>query len=207
MKTLFSLIALIGINMLLTGCGTVSAVTPVAGKEVNFQKYQRVLVLDFIDGVSSAVKTNQVRKKVEITVATKSFPDRIAIELGAKNVFREVARTGDPDAETLVISGTITRYHEGDPVARLLIGMGAGSSYFDATVSFKDGITFDTLATQKIDKNSWQLGGAIAASQTPEEFMREASEKLAEDINSLKLTGKLPEQKNNSPKQGNRVDH
>jgi len=200
MKTILLCVAFLGLGMILSGCGTVSEVTPTTGKDLDLRKYDRVLVLDFADAVTDKVKPSaQARKKAEMAIRTKSFPDRIAIELGAKNVFKEVARTGSPDSQTLIVSGTITRYTEGDAIGRLLIGLGAGSSYFDATVDFKDGTTSDILANQKIDKNSWVLGGGIAATQTPDEFMQEAAEVLAEDLSTAKLTGKLPERVSSPP--------
>lgn len=192
MKTLFSLIA-IGSAVLLTGCGTVSHVTPAANKEVDLKNYERVLVMDFGDAVSENAKPkDKERKATELSLATKAFADRIAVELGSKHAFREVVRTGNADEKTLIISGAITRYEEGSSTARLLVGYGAGSSYFDATVTFKDGKSSEVLASLAVDKNSWGLGGGLAATQTPDVFMREAAIRLAEDMSSLKLTGKLP---------------
>jgi len=200
MKATFLGITFVGLTMILNGCGTVSEVTPTPGKEVDIRKYDRILVLDFADGVTAQTKPSaQAKKKAEMAVRTKSFPDRIAIELGEQNVFKEVIRTGNPDSVTLVISGTITRYTEGDAIGRMLIGFGAGSSYFDATVDFKDGSTSELLATQKVDKNSWVLGGGIAATQTPDEFMQEAAKKLAENIAIAKTTGKFPEPPASAP--------
>jgi hypothetical protein len=194
MKPIFLCVALVGMGMVLTGCGTISEVTPANGKPVDFTRYERVLVLDFVDGATQKEKpANQPRKKAEMAVRTKSFPDRIAIELGAKNVFKEVTRTGEPDPQTLVISGTITRYVEGDAMGRLMIGLGVGSSYFDAIVDFKDGGTSELLATQKVDRNSWVLGGGIASTQSPDEFMKEAAQRLVYDITTAKHTGKLEE--------------
>lgn len=200
MKTMLLCMTFTGLAIMLTGCGTVSEVTPTAGQDLDLRKYDRVLVLDFADGVTDKVKPSaQAKKRAEMAIRTKSFPDRIAIELGAKNVFKEVTRTGNPDPQTLIVSGTITRYTEGDAIGRLVIGLGAGSSYFDATVDFKDGGTSNILANQKIDKNSWVLGGGIAATQTPDEFMQEAAKVLAEDLSTAKLTGKLPEKVSSPP--------
>ena len=200
MKTIILSATFLGLGMILSGCGTVSQVTPTPGKTVDLSKYDRVLVLDFADGVTAKARPSaQVKKKAEMAVRTKSFPDWIASELGGKNVFKEVTRTGNPDPQTLVISGTITRYTEGDAVGRLMIGFGAWSSYFDATVDFKDGGTSDIIATQLVDKNSWVLGGGIAATQTPEGFMKEAAKKLAEDISIAKTTGKFPEPPSGRP--------
>jgi len=193
MKHGFLLLAGIFMAAFLSACGSVSHVKPTAGQAFRLDNYQRVVVNDFADGVTEKAKPkNKARKQAEMDVATKAFADRIAIELGAKGAFKEVVRTGTADANTLVITGTITRYEEGSSSARLWVGMGAGSAYFDADIVFKDGGTSGVLANQVVDKNSWGGGGAIAASQTPESFMKEAAKKLAEDISALKLTGKLP---------------
>jgi hypothetical protein len=203
MKNLFLFFVLLGTCLMMTGCGTVSSVMPVANSQIQWQNYQRVLVLDFKDGVTGQMNlAEQPRKKAELILACKNFPDQVAVELAAKNAFREVTRSGNPDKETLVVSGTITRYEEGSAMARLMIGLGAGSAYFDATIDFKDGGLDTPLAVQKVDKNSWGLGGGIAATQTPEGFMRGAAIKLAEDISSLKLTGKLPPKNKPNPQSG-----
>jgi hypothetical protein len=168
-------------------------VTPTAGSAADLRKYDRVLVLDFADGVSDkGDSAAQQRKRMELALATKSFPDQIAIELQSQGIFREVTRTGTPDAHTLVISGTVTRYAEGDAMGRMFVGLGVGSSYFDATVEFKSGTEANVLATQKVDKNSFVLGGGIAANQTPLGFMRQAAKKLATDIVAARQTGKFP---------------
>ena len=193
MKALLLSAAVVALCAILTGCGTVSHVTPASGATSNLQKYDRVLVLDFADGVSDqGDSAAHQRKRMEVALATKSFPDQIAIELQSQGTFREVTRTGQPDAHTLVISGTITRYAEGDALGRMFVGLGVGSSYFDATVQLKDGVESRLLATQKVDKNSFVFGGGIAANQTPLGFMRQAAKKLATDLVAAKQTGKLP---------------
>ena len=60
---------------------------------------------------------------------------------------------------------------------RALVGFGAGSSYFDATVEFIDKQSNVKLGSIVTDKNSWALGGFIAASQTVDTFMEGAAKK------------------------------
>jgi hypothetical protein len=193
MKALLLSAAVVALCAILTGCGTVSHVTPASGATSDLKKYDRVLVLDFADGVSDkGDSAAHQRKRLELALATKSFPDEIAIELQSQGVFREVTRSGQPDAHTLVISGTVTRYAEGDAMGRMFVGLGVGSSYFDATVQLKDGAESSVLATQKVDKNSFVFGGGIAANQTPLGFMRQAAKKLATDLVAAKRTGNLP---------------
>ena len=59
--------------------------------------------------------------------------------------------------------------------------MGAGSSYFDANVRLTDGATGRALTTLKVDKNSWGMGGGIAATQTVESFMNQGAKAVAKD--------------------------
>jgi hypothetical protein len=106
-----------------------------------------------------------------------------------------VLRTGTPDGTTLVVSGTINRFEEGNFYLRNAIGLGAGSAYFDAQVQFKDGSSSEVVAIQTVDKNSWVGGGAISAVQTPEEFMREAAIEFAGNLTFMKQPGKFPEWK------------
>src|SRR5437867_4351296 len=108
MKALVLAAAVIALAVILTGCGTVSHVTHTSGAASDLRKYDRVLVLDFADGAGDkGDSAAQQRKRMELALATRSFPDQIAIELQSQGVFREVTRTGQPDAHTLVISGTV----------------------------------------------------------------------------------------------------
>ncbi len=93
-----------------------------------------------------------------------------------------VVRTGTPDSSTLVVGGEITRFVEGNAALRFLVGMGAGSSYFDATVRATDGASGSSIATLSADKNSWGLGGSLAAGQTVYTFMDEAAKKTAKEV-------------------------
>jgi hypothetical protein len=36
-----------------------------------------------------------------------------------------------------------------------------------------------------VNKNSWVLGGGLAAGQTPESYMKEASKKIAQEVKQL----------------------
>jgi hypothetical protein len=115
-------------------------------------------------------------------VATRQFPDVIAAEITRTGAFSEVLRNEQSDECTLVIRGAITRYQKGSAAARFWVGMGAGTSHFDAIVEFRDGSTDNLLGTVVVDKNSWVLGGGLASGQTPEVFMQEAARKIAREL-------------------------
>lgn len=67
---------------------------------------------------------------------------------------------------------------------RLFIGMGAGSAFFEADVYFRDS-KGATVGKIKADKNSWALGGGVAAAQNPTMFMNGAAEKIAKEAAKL----------------------
>jgi opacity protein-like surface antigen len=84
-----------------------------------------------------------------------------------------------------VIDGVITKYHEGNPMLRAFIGMGAGSAFFEADVYFRNS-EGNIIGKIKADKNSWALGGGLAAAQNPTMFMNGAAAKIAEEAVKLR---------------------
>ncbi len=176
------------LSLLLAGCGTTSGFKAASGQNaVDLSPFSRVVVKDFTDGASEKMKGLEREKKAaEMKRATKDFADMLVWEIGQKRIFDQVARTGAEDEKTVIVGGQITRYEEGSPIARFLVGMGAGSSYFDARVEFLRGGSGELLGAIEANRNSWVLGGGIAANQTPDSFMREAARKVADEISKLK---------------------
>ncbi|HYF36487.1 MAG TPA: DUF4410 domain-containing protein [Prosthecobacter sp.] len=162
----------------LVSCGTVATTQPVTTGGVRTGKtYSKVVVQDFKNAVSDDDGST--------VVAGRHFADVIAQTLRTSRPGVMVARNGSTDAGTLVVSGEITRYMEGNAALRLFVGMGAGSSYFDANIRFSDGANGQALGALRADKNSWGLGGSLAAAQTVEVFMKEAAKKVATDVAPL----------------------
>jgi hypothetical protein len=189
-------VSAVGSCVLMTGCGTVSNLKPTAaGGPTDMRQYSRVIVRDFGETVSAKAKAeDKVRREAEAKAAGRRFAEKIAAELRIAGTFEEVARDGTPAPATLTVGGTITRAVEGSKAARLLIGLGAGSSYFDATVEVRDSVTTNLLGTLVVDKNSWGGGGWLAMEQTMETFMDEAARKVAGELSAAKLQGAfLPE--------------
>jgi len=177
--------------VLLAGCGTTSSLKSSGpgglAKVPELSSYTRLLVSDFQDEASAKVKP-KVKPLVtpKILAAQKLFADQIAAVTTAAGGFSEVLRTGGADASTLVIRGAITQYDEGDATMRLLIGFGAGNVNFDARVELYDGGTGNLLGSWAVDKNSWALGGAVAASQRPEDFMQQAATKIGTELSAAR---------------------
>ncbi|MBL9133967.1 MAG: DUF4410 domain-containing protein [Verrucomicrobiaceae bacterium] len=176
MKTLLRLLSAAAVSLLLCSCGTVGWMKHAKGAPSG-ASYHRVVVRDY----TAAVPTSQEAKASR---AKRNFPDRIMWALWREAPGLPVAREGAVDAGTLVVTGRITRCDDGNEHLRFLIGMGAGSSYFDAVTQISDG-SGRLLGTIRHDKNSWPLGGSIAATQTAEGFMVGSAEKVAREVAKL----------------------
>jgi len=169
---------LAGASAFLLACGTTSGLQRPEGSEAQkpLSDYTRVVVQDFLFEGAPFRGTPAGDQMPAI-----DFPDMIASELLLAGC-GDVKRQGSVDAETLVIRGDVTRYEEGDPGLRFLIGFGAGMSNFDAVVEFRDGGSDELLSTLTVDRNSWPLGGAIAATQDPGGFMRAAARRVVDEL-------------------------
>ena len=197
-RTLFAVSAL---TVSLAGCGTTSSLAsnPQTSGTIDLKAYSRLLVTDFADEASDKA-TPELKPvvKIKVEAAVKSFPDQIASTVTAAGAFNEVSRAAAlsaPDAATLVVRGAITQWTDGSPTKRLLIGFGAGSARFDARIQLLDGGSGDVLGTWIVDKNSWALGGAIAATQTPETFMPGAARNIGDELSKRKREGSIPPQR------------
>jgi|ERR1700730_2594555 len=169
--------AAVAASLILSSCGTTSNLQGARGGAVtSTKKFSRVTVQDFKSSVS--------KEPEKVSPAKVYFADHIATELKKRGKFSNVVRNAKPDANTIVIGGTITKYDEGSVAKRMLVGMGFGMAIFEATVEFRDskGLTIGTI---KVDKNSWPLGGVIGAVEKPEDFMEGAAEKVAEEAAKL----------------------
>ena len=177
MKHLSQCLLTIAAGALLSSCGSVSDFQPTTATGPVGKKYSRVLVRDFTHTVSDDDGTTPV--------AARKFSDEISYAIQREIPNAKVMRSGKPGADTLVIGGEVTRYMEGNAALRLLVGLGAGSSYFDANIRFSDGVSGKNLGTIKVDKNSWVLGGGLAATQTVDSYMKVGAEKTAEESAKL----------------------
>ena len=178
-------LVVIPLLLLLQACGSTSGLKS-ADPSVpipDLSAYDRVVVLDFVDQTD----TSRIKKKdslaahrESVSVASATFAELLASEIRQTGAFAEVTRE-PTDQPAVMVSGSITRYAEGNAAARFLIGLGAGSSYFDAVIEFKDheGRPLGSIVT---DQNSWVGGGVIAASQDVDNFMKGAAKKVAEEL-------------------------
>ncbi len=176
MSKILSLSVLALATLFLSSCGSTSSLP----KEVtqSSRKFSRVVVRDF----GTTVTNPKVDHK--LSTARKSFPDMIVGELKSKGQFASVTRNGKSSADTLVIDGTITNYDDGNAAMRMLVGFAAGNSNFDSTVNFRDS-QGKKLGTVNVDKNSWALGGALAAAQTADSFIPGAAKSVAKEASKF----------------------
>lgn len=177
----------------LAGCGTTSGLeAPAERSTIDLTRYSKLIVEDFTDQASAKMKP-EARPLLEpkVAAAIKMFPDQIASVIEAGGGFDDVARGGTPDAQTLVMRGVITQYDPGNATLQLLVGFGAGTANFDSTLELVDGGTGSVLGTWAVNKNSWALGGVLAASQKPEDFMQEAAKKIGTELSDKRKAGAI----------------
>lgn len=173
-----------------SGCGTTSNLkAPQSSELPNLTRYSTVVVLDFENKTTRKFKDEQKRAafEEEVRMAGRNFADRIAAEISKTGAYSQVERVPSEE-ESVVISGDITRYTEGNAAARLFIGLGAGSSYFDSRVMVSDNLSKQEIGEVLVDKNSWFLGGGLAATQSVESYMQGAAEKIAKQMALAKRT-------------------
>lgn len=161
---------------LVSGCGSTSNLVDVDGQPAVFKEYPRVVVMTLTPVPEDPVK------KPEVTEGCGLFTTKLVEALKVSHVAPEIAQDDRNIGGSLVLSGCVTRYEKGDAAARLLWGFGAGSSYLDATLLFKDGDTGQELGRMVVDRNSWGLGGIIASTQTAESFAEDAAKKVAAEL-------------------------
>jgi hypothetical protein len=174
-------------TLLLVGCGTISPLEPAqASRKLDLSTYSRVVVNDFENKMTERAQPED--KSRAMARVCRDFADRVADEIEKQHVFESVSRTGTADESMLLIGGNVTRYVAGNAAARFFVGLGAGSSYFESLVEFRQGGTGELLGTMKVDKNSWVGGGGLAAGQTAEDFMQDAAVRVAEEVRKAKVS-------------------
>ena len=178
---------LLATMMLLSACGTTSGLrnTDNSSNLPDLTNYHTVIVNDF---------TNEVAKKKDdeqVILEGKKFANIIASSIKKEKIFDNVERNIYSESDALLIDGQITECEEGNSGLRLMIGFGAGSSYFNAKVYFKDNITKNILGHIDVNKQSWALGGAIAGTQDLRSHMESAASKIASEIAKAKQNKNL----------------
>jgi len=191
------ILAMIG---LLSACGSTSGLRQVSeqNKEIDFTQYQHVVVGSFTSEAaierkfgSKAPKSERKKAKLaekkriyreNVRLAAIQFARNIVTELRKVGQFETVVKSESAGAGSLRVSGKVTRYSRGNAAGRVLIGLGAGSAYFDAMVEIRDGDTNELLSVVKVDKNSWPLGGWLAGIQNTDRFIYGAAKKIAKEM-------------------------
>jgi hypothetical protein len=192
-----SLAVVCAIFVAVSGCGTTSSFqsAPAEQEFIDLTPYDRLLVEDFVDDATRRAKPEmQPILEPKVTRARTLFADQIVSVVKAEGGFAVVDRSGAPANGTLILRGAITQYDEGNATLRWMVGFNAGNVNFDATLQLIDGVSQAVLGTWIVDKNSWALGGGIAATQTPDEFMAEAARKIGVELSTSRKTGRIGKQ-------------
>lgn len=173
------------------GCGSVSGLKSEAGATTRIGDYRRVEVLDFTASGSEHFPdaAKQAAYDASLVEARHKFADKIAEAITATGSFDEVSRQLLPSG-ALRVSGDITRYDEGNIVARGLTGF-AGQTHFEAVVTIVDATSGNQIARIVVDRNSWPLpvGASASTLQTTNFFMDGAAKKVAGELLAVRQHG------------------
>lgn len=173
----------------IAGCGSVSNLTrELSDAKMRIADFNCVEVLDF--SASERQHFDDAKQQADydasLAAAQHTFADKIAEQIKATGTFADVSRETGTDP-ALRVTGNISRYDEGNIVARGLTGF-AGQTHFDAVITVSDARSGQTLATLTIDRNSWPLpvGASLSTLQTTGFFMGEAAKKIASELAAKK---------------------
>lgn len=171
----------------LAACGSVSDLRPEsAAAKRQIRDYTIVEVLDFEATASREFEDDEGEKRAkyetQVAEAKIRFADEIAEEIRESGAFTTVTRTAG-EGPALRVTGTITRYDEGNVVARTAVGF-AGMAHFEADVTVTDATSGEALGSFRVDRNSWPLpvGTATNVVQNPGFFMDGAAKKIADEL-------------------------
>jgi Domain of unknown function (DUF4410) len=181
----------------LVGCGSTSNmkrsdgttdIRKAADFDVDFSSYNRVIVQDFAVGTGREHDDRAKQAVYEANVAEggKRFADKIATAIKGGAAFTEVLRNEDAKQGDLLIKGEVTKFKQGNRVARWITGIG-GKANFNAIVRFVDAGSGKELSLIDVNKNSWLFGGVGAALQDVNDFIDGAAKKVAEQTLMAKL--------------------
>ncbi len=166
------------------GCATPLQMS-LQGNESLFRGHTTAVVMTFQDISDPVGNTDEQRKSYKDTlqVVCKTFAEYLTQELLQNKAYSTVLKDQPtPSESAIIISGFIQKYDKGNTALRFLIGFGAGSSVFHATIEFKDSKSGKILGTISNNGTSWVGGGTIASGQSADVLMRDAAAHVTSEL-------------------------
>ena len=117
-------------------------------------------------------RTDQERQAIDA-----SYKQRIVDALKAKGFNAKIASGRVKSG--LVLSGAVTKFEHGSAAARIMVGMGAGSSNIYTTLQVDDRDHAKTLSKFEVIATSGGQGGIVASGSFMDTHMRDGAEKVA----------------------------
>lgn len=173
-------------TLFLAACGSTSGLrTESAAARKQIGDYTRVEVADFAVTATKDTKDDhkaQAKYQAQLAEARARIADLIGEEISERAAFDEVSRAA-LEGSALRVTGTITRYEEGNIAARMVTGF-VGQAHFEATVTVSDRESGEVLGNFVIDRNSWPLpiGASSNAVQNVGMFMSGAAKRIADEL-------------------------
>ena len=175
------------VNMGAVGCGARQDSMPRAQAKTamvgdSSSRYSDVLVRDFADRTASSTATVADNAPIR-------FADEIARVLRSKGISASRDERPTPSANTLVITGRIHRYDQGDYALGRGIQIGIGRARFEAEAFLLDGETEKVIDTIWVGEGGWFGGIVIEGARDVEAHMAriagEIADRASDEVTSL----------------------
>ncbi len=179
----------LAVILMLAACGSTSKLhTESSQHRRDIRDFPRVEVLDFAVSATSDARGDEKQAKylAQVAEAAVTFADLIAEQLRERGAHDEVSREA-LEGPALRVTGTITRFEQGNVVARMVTGF-IGQAHFEAEVVVSDNSDGRILGTFKVDRNSWPLpiGASSNALQNTGTFMSGAAKRIGTELASAR---------------------
>ena len=188
MRILRFFFILLALTASVIGCATPLQMS-IQGNEVLFRGHTTAVVMTFVDLSEPVGNTDEQKQayKDTLQVVCKTFTEYLTQEIQQNKIYSIVLKDQQVSSDSaIVISGLVHKFDKGNAALRYLIGLGAGSSIFHATIQFKDSKSGKILGTISNNGTSWVGGGVIASSQNTDVLMREAASHVASELTRIR---------------------
>lgn len=171
------------------GCATSEAEGLAADGGPPLASFEDLLVFNFRDDVSKQDKSTRAAKAATMRGVVTDFAQRIADATEGLRVFDSVRREGKPGPKTLIVSGKITAYRNGNQLNSLpLLGQAFDNTHaFAAVVEIIDGSDRSVLTTMNVDMASLPPNGPAFTG-----LLRGPAETVAAKLYELKVGKPVP---------------
>jgi len=147
--------------------------------------YDTLIIQDFAtDGAEYSRVDEEEKVKIEAMkpLLTKTISESLAMQLKAKQLFKNVVINGEPTGNAVILEGAITEFNAGSRALKFFVGFGAGKAYLLVKGRLVDAQTGRELATF-VDRETGYRGSVTMESY--EDLFPHQAKSLGENISQF----------------------